>query len=138
MVKVVKALQTQTPVQLCFTNYKKNGQEFQNLFSMKPVHDSDGEYRYTVGVQMEVDRRGPTDEQTAALKDMMKQLPSKFLSSLMPLAELSKEEKLSASARNAQLRQAMEQCLHAWEQAPVVASSTNLHLTKPLVLTPYS
>ena len=51
---VVRALQKAEPVQLTFTNYKKNGEEFMNLFSMKPVYDADGEYRYTIGVQMEV------------------------------------------------------------------------------------
>ena len=52
---IIRALQRAEPCQLTLTNYKKNGQEFQNLFSMKPVHDSDGVYRYTIGVQCEVD-----------------------------------------------------------------------------------
>ena len=45
---------------------------------MKAVHDSDGEYRYTIGVQCEVDQRGPTDAQAKTLKGLMKQLPSTF------------------------------------------------------------
>ena len=74
---------------------------------MKPVRDSDGEYRYTIGVQCEVDRKGATKKQLSALKSMMKQLPSSFEASLQPLAELSSEEKQSAAARNAQMRSAM-------------------------------
>ena len=31
------------------TNYRKNGEIFQNLLSMKPVFDSDGIYRYVIG-----------------------------------------------------------------------------------------
>jgi len=72
------------------TNYKRSGVEFQNLFSMKPIHDSDGVYRYQVGVQCEVDGRGPTDEQKKELKSIMKKLPSTFDSSLQPLEPLSK------------------------------------------------
>jgi len=36
------------------TNYRKNGEKFQNLLSMKPVFDADGIYRYVIGVQFEV------------------------------------------------------------------------------------
>ena len=32
---IIRALQRAEPCQLTLTNYKKNGQEFQNLFSMK-------------------------------------------------------------------------------------------------------
>lgn len=38
------------------TNYRKNGEKFQNLLSMKPVFDADGIYRYVIGVQFEVRR----------------------------------------------------------------------------------
>jgi PAS domain S-box-containing protein len=30
------------------TNYRKNGDKFQNLLSMKPVFDADGIYRYVL------------------------------------------------------------------------------------------
>jgi PAS domain S-box-containing protein len=36
------------------TNYKKSGAKFQNLLSMRPVHDSNGVYRFVIGVQFEV------------------------------------------------------------------------------------
>jgi len=77
------------------------------LFSMKPVHDSDGNYRYTIGVQCEVEKRGASKEQMGTLKALMKQLPATFEVSLQPLPELSSEEKQSAAARSAQLRSAM-------------------------------
>jgi len=106
---IIRALQRAEPCQLTLTNYKKGGVEFQNLFSMKPVHDSDGVYRYTIGVQCEVNGGGATKAQTKALKATMKQLPSSFESSLQPLAELTQEEKQSAAARSAQLKSAMMQ-----------------------------
>merc|ERR1712070_1242265 len=36
------------------TNYRKNGETFQNLLSMRPVHDTHGVYRFCIGVQIEV------------------------------------------------------------------------------------
>lgn len=41
--------------QVLLTNYRKNGETFRNLLSMRPIFDADGLYRYTVGVQLEVD-----------------------------------------------------------------------------------
>merc|ERR1711871_1738539 len=88
---------------------------------MKPVHDSNGVYRYTMGVQCEVDRRGASKQKMSALKTLMKQLPSPFEASLQPLAELSSEEKQSAAARSAQLRSAMMQFSKlVWMSEPAV------------------
>ena len=36
------------------TNYRKSGEKFKNLLSMRPVFDSDDVYRYVIGVQFEV------------------------------------------------------------------------------------
>ncbi|EGB05623.1 hypothetical protein AURANDRAFT_30588, partial [Aureococcus anophagefferens] len=36
------------------TNYRKSGDKFKNLLSMRPVYDADDVYRYTIGVQFEV------------------------------------------------------------------------------------
>ena len=36
------------------TNYRKNGEKFQNLLTMRPVFDADGVYRYVIGVQFEI------------------------------------------------------------------------------------
>ena len=37
------------------TNYRKCGEPFQNKLSMRPIHDSNGVYRFCIGVQTEVD-----------------------------------------------------------------------------------
>lgn len=37
------------------TNYRKNGGCFVNLLSIRPVHDSNGVYRYCIGVQFEIE-----------------------------------------------------------------------------------
>ena len=49
------------------TNYRKNGETFQNLLSMRPVHDSNGVYRFCIGVQFEV-------AQNSQLKERLKKL----------------------------------------------------------------
>ena len=36
------------------TNYRKSGEIFQNLLTMRPVHDTNGVYRFCIGVQFEV------------------------------------------------------------------------------------
>ena len=36
------------------TNYRKSGELFENLLTMRPVHDSNGVYRFCIGVQFEV------------------------------------------------------------------------------------
>jgi PAS domain S-box-containing protein len=103
------------------TNYKKDGLEFQNLFSMKPVHDSNGVYRYTVGVQCEVAAAGPTNVETKAIKSLMKQLPSTFDASLQPLAEPTAEDIVNSAARNAQLHEATTQFTKlVWMSDPAV------------------
>ena len=36
------------------TNYRKNGERFENLLMLRPVFDSNGAYRFCIGVQMEI------------------------------------------------------------------------------------
>merc|ERR1712146_743459 len=36
------------------SNYRKDGSVFQNLLSMHPVHDSNGVYRFCIGLQFDV------------------------------------------------------------------------------------
>jgi PAS domain S-box-containing protein len=51
------------------TNYKKSGAKFQNLLSMRPVHDSNGVYRFVIGVQFEVGNwRSGLDKQVKTLE----------------------------------------------------------------------
>ena len=45
------------------TNYRKNGEKFQNLLTMRPVLDGDGLYRYVIGVQFEL-----TDDDSLELR----------------------------------------------------------------------
>jgi len=63
----------------CFvkiTNYRKNGDVFQNLLSMRPVHDSNGVYRLCFGVQFEVDGGLDLKQRLHKLSLLLELLPS--------------------------------------------------------------
>merc|ERR1719460_669321 len=80
---IIRALQTGEPLEVQLTNYRKNGLSFQNLLSVKPVHDSTGEYRYMIGVQSDAETLD--DAGIQQFRKMSKALPSTFLESLQPL-----------------------------------------------------
>jgi len=51
---LTEALRDAKPVKVVLTNYRKNGEKFLNLLSMKPIFDQLGNYRYVVAIQFEV------------------------------------------------------------------------------------
>jgi PAS domain S-box-containing protein len=60
------------------TNYKKDGQLFQNLLSMKPVFDADNIYRYVIGVQFEIKEDSNLKARLVQLDKLLRLLPSKL------------------------------------------------------------
>ena len=58
------------------TNYRKTGELFENLLTMRPVHDSNGVYRFCIGVQFEVTRDLSLKSRLAKLDKLVKLLPS--------------------------------------------------------------
>eukprot|EP01041_Mallomonas_annulata_P007869 gene7869-16101_t len=60
------------------TNYRKNGDKFQNLLSMKPVFDADGIYRFVIGVQFEVKEDQNLKQRLVQLDKLLRLLPSKL------------------------------------------------------------
>ena len=58
------------------TNYRKSGELFQNLLTMRPVHDTNGVYRFCIGVQFEVVDNDPTiKSRLTRLSKMIQLLP---------------------------------------------------------------
>jgi PAS domain S-box-containing protein len=49
-----KPLQEGVSTSIIITNVKKSGELFYNLFTLKPVFDTDGNYVYCIGVQTEI------------------------------------------------------------------------------------
>jgi PAS domain S-box-containing protein len=60
------------------TNYRKNGEMFQNLLSMKPVFDADGIYRFVIGVQFEIKEDANLKQRLVQLDKLLRLLPSKL------------------------------------------------------------
>jgi len=58
------------------TNYRKTGDLFENLLTMRPVHDSNGVYRFCIGVQFEVMRDMSLKSRLAKLDKLVKLLPT--------------------------------------------------------------
>lgn len=58
------------------SNYRKSGELFENLLTMRPVHDSNGVYRFCIGVQFEVTRDLSLKARLAKLDKLVKLLPS--------------------------------------------------------------
>merc|ERR1712087_859646 len=58
------------------TNYRKNGETFENLLMLRPVHDSNGVYRFCIGVQSELTRSVHLQAGLAQLGKLIKLLPS--------------------------------------------------------------
>jgi len=60
------------------TNYRKDGNLFENLLTMRPVHDSNGVYRFCIGVQFEVTRDMSLKSRLAKLDKLIKLLPNQL------------------------------------------------------------
>ena len=58
------------------TNYRKTGELFENLLTMRPVHDSNGVYRFCIGVQFKVERDVSLKSRLAKLDKLIKLLPA--------------------------------------------------------------
>ena len=58
------------------TNYRKSGELFENLLTMRPVHDSNGVYRFCIGVQFEVEQGQNLKSRLSKLDKLLKLLPS--------------------------------------------------------------
>jgi len=61
------------------TNYRKTGELFLNLLTMRPVHDSNGVLRFCIGVQFEVQHTDPSLKKRLAMLSKMIQLLPKTL-----------------------------------------------------------
>jgi PAS domain S-box-containing protein len=60
------------------TNYRKSGELFQNLLSMRPVFDADNIYRYVIGVQFEIKEDSNLKQRLVQLDKLLRLLPSKL------------------------------------------------------------
>merc|ERR1719502_1225695 len=67
------------------TNYRKDGALFENLLTMRPVHDSNGVYRYCIAVQYEMSKAVSLKAQVAELDNLIKLIPRSIEVSSKPV-----------------------------------------------------
>jgi PAS domain S-box-containing protein len=70
------ALANAQPVKVALTNKRKNGTEFLNLLSMKPVFDSQGVYSYVLGVQYDLSQTETHIQDIKLVDDLLSILPN--------------------------------------------------------------
>jgi len=82
---MVDALRRGVDCHLRVTNYRKSGERFSNLLSLRPVRDGSSAYRYCVGLLSEIDAQSlqnpdvpATSAKLAALADLFALLPNRF------------------------------------------------------------
>ena len=69
------SLRRGTDCHVKITNYRKGGELFENLLTTRPVHDSNGVYRFCIAVQYEVSKSVNKDDLFADLWALVKLLP---------------------------------------------------------------
>ena len=74
---ILDALRRGVPCCVKITNYRKSGEMFTNLLTMRPVHDTNGVYRFCIGVQHQVSAASPPSKQLELLEQILPLLPSK-------------------------------------------------------------
>jgi PAS domain S-box-containing protein len=70
------ALRGEVAAQVKITNYRKSGEAFENLLTLQPVHDSNGGYRFCIGVQFDVSAGQSDTSKLGRLTKLVKLLPS--------------------------------------------------------------
>ncbi|KAJ8599014.1 hypothetical protein CTAYLR_007682, partial [Chrysophaeum taylorii] len=66
--------------QVLLTNYRKNGDKFRNLLSMRPIFDAEGLYRFVIGVQLEVNDLDPElGSKLVRAQKLLRLVPPKLL-----------------------------------------------------------
>lgn len=73
---LVDSLRTGQPTQVELTNYKQDGTPFRNLVSLQPVHDSNGVYRYCIGILADAEEL--SDSMRAEIGVMWRLMPTRF------------------------------------------------------------
>lgn len=76
VLQLVEAIRAAEPTQIEMTNYRKDNSPFRNLLCLQPVHDSLGEYWYSIGILVDV--LSLSTAQSARLAALRRLLPRRF------------------------------------------------------------
>eukprot|EP00595_Chromulina_sp_UTEXLB2642_P002385 CAMPEP_0196767552 /NCGR_PEP_ID=MMETSP1095-20130614/41737_1 /TAXON_ID=96789 ORGANISM="Chromulina nebulosa, Strain UTEXLB2642" /NCGR_SAMPLE_ID=MMETSP1095 /ASSEMBLY_ACC=CAM_ASM_000446 /LENGTH=883 /DNA_ID=CAMNT_0042135995 /DNA_START=41 /DNA_END=2692 /DNA_ORIENTATION=- len=115
------------------TNYRKNGEKFQNLLSMKPVFDADGIYRFVIGVQFEITEDSNLKQRLVQLDKLLRLLPSKLNLRSKASARAKGAMAVKTSGEANQMIANKEQILQQARQAEIQEMTENQNRPKQLV-----
>jgi hypothetical protein len=73
------------------TNYRKDGGLFENLLTMRPVHDSNSVMRFCIGVQFEINKDTNLKQRLSQLGKLLKLLPETLEVSSRAVGQVSVE-----------------------------------------------
>eukprot|EP01035_Chromulina_nebulosa_P017995 gene17995-23633_t len=118
------------------TNYRKNGEKFQNLLSMKPVFDADGIYRFVIGVQFEIKEDDKLKQRLIQLDKLLRLLPSKLNLKSRAAARAKGSLAVKTSGEANQMINNKDQILQQTKQLEIQESSTNQNRPKSLAGNP--
>ncbi|KAJ1627857.1 hypothetical protein T492DRAFT_630535, partial [Pavlovales sp. CCMP2436] len=103
--KMVRALRYAKDLVIDVTNHRKDGQKFTNDLSLLPVHDSNGEYRYSIGILSWKEKQNADEK--ASLEKLRAIMPKKMPADSQPKEFDQEAVKIDASAKAAQFRSSM-------------------------------
>ena len=107
---MVSAIRSAKATTVRVTNYRKDGSEFVNVLTLHPVHDSESEYRYSIGILAD---GAEGEREGAALERLRGALPSRFDVALQPRQFAKSLAKVDVEAQRARLRTERESLLSA-------------------------
>lgn len=132
------ALAAGEEVQVQLTNYRKTGEPFQNLLSMKPVFDSNGTYRYVIGVQFEiVGGKSALPKQKKQLGRLLGLMPKRLQKKVNTPATKTSDVKAQLQKYEAITSRA-DSLIASSGYLPVAENTTNANIIAPVKETPPS
>jgi len=81
---LIMAVRAGAPLSIKITNYRKDGTPFQNGLLLRPVHDTDGAYRYNIGLLSDVTTLEGDAAAVSELEVFHTKLPASFDARLQP------------------------------------------------------
>ena len=108
------------------TNYRKSGELFENLLTMRPVHDSNGVYRFCIGVQFEVTRDMSLKSRLAKLDKLVKLLPTTIEVSSAATGRVHAVEEVAVE-KTTELSKKLESALSGKTVGPKLESMEDYH-----------
>ena len=101
---MVSSIRSAKPSTVKVTNYRQDGSEFVNALTLSPVHDSEQEYRYSIGVLSDA---AQAPREGGALEKLKAAMPKSFQAVLQPRAFSKALTKVDQEAQRKQWKSSL-------------------------------